>query len=266
MKNCFLFNCCLFILISGSGFFPAHVYSQEQGEIRVLSYNIHHANPPSIPDSIDLPAIARVIRESNADLVALQEVDVHTRRSGKQIHQAAVLAELTGMYYYFSKSITHQGGAYGNAILSRFPINSPQKIQLSEEEGTEPRALLSVQVSLPGGKEMLFASTHLDFSNENITARQAADIARHFETATLPVVLAGDFNASPGSKAIKELDQYFERSCVENCPPTIPVVNPNRTIDFIFYKPASILEVIDHQVISETYASDHLPVLGIFTW
>ncbi|WP_162416134.1 endonuclease/exonuclease/phosphatase family protein [Cyclobacterium roseum] len=266
MKICSPFNSFLLIALSIFGFFPSQVYGQEQAQLRVLAYNIHHANPPSIPDSIDLPAIARVIRESNADLVALQEVDVHTQRSGKEIHQAAVLAQLTGMNYYFSKSITHQGGEYGNAILSRYPIASSEKIALSSEEGTEPRTLLSVQVRLPEGKVILFAATHLDFSSASNTARQAADITRHFEKTSLPVILAGDFNAVPGSEAINTLDAFFKRSCEENCPPTIPVINPEKTIDFIFYRPVGSLAVTGHQVISETYASDHLPVLGTFTW
>lgn len=255
-----------FLFLFGLAVSPTHLHAQEESLVRVLAYNIHHANPPSIPDSIDLPAIARVIRESNADLVALQEVDVHTQRSGKGLHQAAVLAELTGMYYYFAKSIPYQGGEYGNAILSRFPIESSEKIPLFSADGTEPRALLSVQVSLPGGKRILFASTHLDFSSASNTARQAADITRHFEKATLPIIVAGDFNAPPGSEAITELDNYFKRTCEENCPPTIPVVNPKRTIDFIFYRPASSFAVNEHQVLSETYASDHLPVLATFTW
>ncbi|MDN3688369.1 endonuclease/exonuclease/phosphatase family protein [Cyclobacterium jeungdonense] len=266
MKTRIPIKCFLLLFFSVLGLFPSYIYGQEQPRVRVLAYNIHHANPPSNPDSIDLPAIARVIRESKADLVALQEVDVYTQRSGKGLHQAAVLADLTGMYYYFSKSITHQGGEYGNAILSRFPIESAEKIALSAEDGTEPRTLLSVQVSLPGGKKILFASTHLDFSNASNTARQAADITGHFEKATLPIILAGDFNASPGSDAINELDSYFKRSCEENCPPTIPVVNPKRTIDFIFYKAAGSLAVTGHHVIPETYASDHLPVLATFTW
>jgi len=56
--------------------------------LRVLCYNIHHANPPSRPNIIDLDAIANVIKKEQPHLVALQEVDVFTERSGKSIHQA----------------------------------------------------------------------------------------------------------------------------------------------------------------------------------
>src|SRR5690554_4405995 len=81
--------------------------------LKVLSYNIHHANPPSKPDFIDLPAIAKVINESDADLVALQEVDVNTIRSGKGINQTEELGRLTNRHYFFVKGIDYQGGEYG---------------------------------------------------------------------------------------------------------------------------------------------------------
>lgn len=256
----------LFCLLAGLLLFglPAKVFSQN--EVKVLAYNIHHANPPSIPDSIDLPAIARVIKDSGADLVALQEVDVHTQRSGSGLHQAKMLAEMTGMYFYFERSISYQGGEYGNAILSRFPIERKEKLQLSSAEDTEPRALLVVKVTLPGGEKLKFASTHLDFSSSTNAANQAKDITAYFEKETLPLIIAGDFNAVIGSAAINELDNHFTRTCQDDCPPTIPVVDPQKAIDFIFYRPHQDIGVMEHRVINETYASDHLPVLATLAW
>ncbi|SHN34057.1 Metal-dependent hydrolase, endonuclease/exonuclease/phosphatase family [Cyclobacterium lianum] len=237
-----------------------------QNELKVLAYNIHHANPPSIPDSIDLPAIARVIQESGADLVALQEVDVYTQRSGAGSHQAKALAEMTGMHYYFEASISFQGGQYGNAILSRFPIGEGRKKSLTSAPGTEPRALLVVEVTLSAGEKIKFASTHLDFSSDVNAANQASDISAFFDGEELPVILAGDFNAEIGSAAIDELDGFFKRTCPEDCPPTIPVLEPRKAIDFIFYRPADKIQVKEHRVIDEKYASDHLPVLATLYW
>lgn len=79
-------------------------------QLRILCYNIHHANPPSKPGLIDLAAVANVIKQQAPDLVALQEVDVNTIRSGKTSNQAADLAKLSGMpYYYFAKAIDYEG-------------------------------------------------------------------------------------------------------------------------------------------------------------
>jgi endonuclease/exonuclease/phosphatase family metal-dependent hydrolase len=78
-----------------------------------------------------------------------------------------------------------------------------------------------------------------------------------------PVVMAGDLNAVDTSAVIKALDEAFVRTCAKGCPYTIPVDSPSKTIDFIAFRPASRFRVIDHRVITEKYASDHLPVVSV---
>src|SRR5690606_6599330 len=149
--------------------------------LKVLSYNIHHANPPSIPDSIDIDAIAKVIIESGAELVALQEVDVHTIRSGKSSNQAEELGKLTGMDVFFSKGIDYQGGEYGTAILSKHPITDTHRYELPNLEGlqSEPRTLAVVTVEVNGIK-LKFANTHLDYTNAENNQLQVARIMEVF--------------------------------------------------------------------------------------
>ena len=80
-----VFACCLVVVVSCNRSLQQDTTrgasSADKNQLTVLSYNIHHANPPSKPDFIDLPAIARVIKESGADVVALQEVDRDCRRT-----------------------------------------------------------------------------------------------------------------------------------------------------------------------------------------
>lgn len=237
--------------------------ADKEKPIKVLCYNIHHANPPSRPGYIDLPAIARVINESKADLVALQEVDVNTDRSGKGIHQARELAKLTGMYSFFVKTTDHGGGDYGIAILSKFPVldSASYKLPMKEGAGGEPRSVASITVAVPGGKKVVFASTHLDLKPAN-KSLHSAELNSIFKNQRYPVILAGDFNSTPESEVIKEMDTQFTRTCTEGCGFTIPEVNPNRTIDYIMYSKSAKIEVVSHQVIAEPYASDHLPVLA----
>lgn len=237
------------------------------GQLKVLSYNIHHANPPSVPDSIDLNAIAEVIRDSGADLVALQEVDVHTQRSGKSSHQAEELGEILGMNVFFSKGIDYQGGEYGTAILSKFPLLETQRHELPNLEGlkSEPRTLAVVTVEVDG-KKIKFANTHLDYTNAENNLLQVKEIMGIFEGESLPVIMAGDFNAVPESRSIQMLDRAFIRSCTENCSFTSPQVQPRRTIDYIMASIGSGLEVQEHRIIKEEYASDHLPVLAVYGW
>lgn len=248
------------LLISGP------IYGQKGKELKVMAYNIHHANPPSKPDLIDVEAIAKVINSSKPDLVALQEVDVNTKRSGVNLNQAKELASLTGMNFYFEPSMPYQGGGYGNAILSKFPIDKQFFHQLITEEKSEPRAILTVEVTLPGNQKLKFASTHLDFKSDAITALQAEDIVSYFKNDQIPVIIAGDFNAISASDAIQLLDKNFDRTCQGECPPTIPVNNPDKAIDFIFYRAHKDFVVKHHEVIVERYASDHLPVFAILSY
>lgn len=255
---------------TGAGTKATHRNSQDTGRstiIRVLCYNIHHANPPSRTGLIDMKAIANVINTEQADVVALQEVDVYTTRSGSSLHQAEELGRLTGMKAYFAKAIDYAGGEYGIAILSKHPMESMRNLPLPTAAGTggEPRTLATAVITLPQGEKILFACTHLDAQRSDTNrVMQAEKIVDLLQKEKVPIILAGDFNAAPATPTINIFDKYFTRSCLTDCPFTIPVINPTRTIDFIVYTPANRFRVIDHKVIPETYASDHRPVLAVF--
>lgn len=233
--------------------------------IRVMTYNIHHCNPPSAGTRIDIDAIARVITKENPDLVALQEVDVNTERSGKGINQAKELAKQTGMHFFFSKAIDHQGGDYGVAVLSRLPILDSTRFILPIDPaiGGEVRTIAAITVEVAKGKKIVFASTHLDLKEQNRIS-QAELIVKHFGESKLPMILGGDFNALMDSPVMRFLGQHFSRSC-QDCKPTIPVVNPNRAIDFILFGPDRGFKSQTTRVIDEQYASDHLPVVAELT-
>ncbi|MCX2453345.1 endonuclease/exonuclease/phosphatase family protein [Pedobacter sp. PLR] len=232
--------------------------------LKVMTYNIHHGNPPERPGVIDLPAIAAVIKQHTPDLVALQEIDKLTKRTG-QVDQLKTLAELTGMFYFFSKGIDFEGGEYGVGILSRYPINSSNRYPLPSKAGldAEARSLAVVQVTLPNGKPLNFASTHLDLNNEH-RMLQVKEINRLLGSKKGDVILAGDLNLTSTTPAMKILEQHFTRSCTENCAPTIPQDVPTEEIDFILLKKGSRMKVISHQVFPNIDASDHLPVMAIY--
>lgn len=234
--------------------------------LKVMSYNIHHCNPPSMQDSIDINAIVNVIRSENPDLLAIQEVDVNTKRSGV-LNQAAAIANKLNMYYFFAKSIDYQGGEYGVAIISKYTLNETVVYHLPTKAGTngEPRVLATAKIILPNGAAVRFGCTHLDAqSDETNRQLQIEKIGEIASSELLPFVIAGDFNATPGSNIINSLDRYFKRTC-QSCDYTIPAVNPTKAIDFIAYHPENKFNVINHKVVSEQYASDHRPVVALMT-
>lgn len=272
MKTLYIFSLAFGFLFSGCSrktIPQGHTSKVSDGNgsvVSFLSYNIHHANPPSKAGVIDVNAIAGVINQQKVDIVALQEVDVNTTRSGVSLNEAVEIARLTGMNVFFAKAIDYAGGEYGVAILSKFPMEDKSNTPLPTDEATkgEHRTLATATIVLPDHKKFMFACTHLDAQGADINRQlQIKKILEVVKQESLPVVIAGDFNSLPGSDVIKQLDSYFTRSCMLNCPFTIPETSPNRTIDYIAFAPVSKFSVVSHSVIAESYASDHRPVKAV---
>lgn len=227
--------------------------------VKILTYNIHHANPPSTPGKIDIEAIAKVINDSKADIIGIQEVDINVSRS-EMVNQAEKLAELTGTEYFFSKGIDLEKGYYGVLILSKHKIVGNRRYDLPMPVKSENRSLAIVDVELPGGKTVSLANTHLDLKEENRIA-QSEFINELGELYKKPLILVGDLNAKPDSKPIKILEEYFVRNTTSN-QPTSPNVNTKNEIDYIMVLKNREFNWKTYQVIKEEYASDHLPLLA----
>ncbi len=234
-------------------------------QLRILTYNIHHGE--GVDGNFDLPRIARVILDARPDLVALQEVDNQTSRSGG-IDQAAELGRLTGMHVVFGKAMDYAGGGYGEAILSRYPIEKSRNHILPAGEGHEPRAAIEVVVGAgPGGGRVRFIGTHLDHTrDETDRINQALEILHIFKDDDIPMILAGDLNAESDSEPMRILYGEWSDTFADDPQPTIPVENPRRRIDYVLYRPADAWRVVGKEVIDERIASDHRPVLVVFTY
>jgi endonuclease/exonuclease/phosphatase family metal-dependent hydrolase len=231
--------------------------------LRILTYNIHHAE--GVDKKLDIPRIANLIRAAEADLVAVQEVDFKTRRTGS-VDQPAELARLTGMHVYFAKAMDYQGGQYGQVILSRHPLTDTKTHPLPPtEQGVEPRIMAEARVKI-GDQSIAFFATHLDHQNEARRLKQVEEIAR--VTANLKddtiALLAGDLNARPESAPITTLTKQWTDPSAGKGLLTIPAEKPKAQIDFVLYRPKERLRPVDVKVIDEAVASDHRPVLAVF--
>lgn len=239
---------------------------EQDDNLKIMSYNIHHANPPDRPGVIDLESIAKIIVETDPDLVALQEVDKFTNRSGAKINQTQRLASLTNMNGYFAKAMNYDGGEYGVAILSRFQIEDSAKLTLpvdSTLKGSagEPRVLTSVKITMPEGQKIYFGSTHLDSFHKDNRILQMRKIIENLSDLDYPIIIAGDFNATPDSEEIQLMLDNFRSTCLDNCKPTASAENPTRTIDYVFYKSEAEFNIKKYEVLDSKKASDHLPVI-----
>ena len=239
--------------------------------LRVMTYNIYGARATSPANAADLDAIAEVIRRQNPDFVTLNEVDVFTNRTGKDVHQARDQAEKLGMEWHFSKAIDRDGGEYGDAVLSKYPILEKRSYRLpcAAEQPGEDRSLCVIRVQIDG-KDLYVASTHLDhLSGDASRLVQATEIRRIRDTELEgDLILCGDLNAIPSSNVIATMTSFLT-----NTGPidqyTFPSDDPSRKIDYIMYAPIEHFGVQNCQVVSRgdqqvggVDASDHRPVIA----
>lgn len=238
--------------------------AQSADSLRIITYNIHHANPPSKPGVIDVDAIINVFKKYPADVIALQEVDVNTKRSGN-MNEAKMIADGLGMHFFFAKAIDYDGGYYGVALLSRFPMKDTQAILLPMDSTVkgEQRVLATASITISSKKRIVIGCTHLDHQKDSKSRQlQIAAIKKFSKKIAHPFFIAGDFNAETESDIITQLSEDFQRTC-DTCPFTFPAIFPIRTIDFIAFRKSKKIKVISHAVIPESYASDHLPVRAV---
>lgn len=229
--------------------------------LRVLCYNIHHGE--GLDGRLDLERIAHLITAQRADLVALQEVERGTERTGRR-DLAAELGRLTGLTPHFVKNIPYQGGEYGIAVLTRFPIKRTAHTLLKRFGDGEQRGVQHLVLEVRG-REVLLLNTHLDHRRDPAERNHSAEELRQIVAAAgaTPIILCGDFNATPDSAAIRRIAEILTDawSVVGKGPGhTIPVRQPNRRIDYIWVSSPGLVPVSMEVLRSE--ASDHLPIVA----
>lgn len=239
--------------------------AQKSGEtIKILSYNIYHGENPLHAGEGNIEQIAALIRKFQPDLVALQEVDSMTTRTervyGSKVDLVQKLAELTGFSGYFAKAMDYAEGGYGEGVLVKG--NGQFETQnLPLPAGGEPRAAAWVTYTLPKGKEIAFAGTHLCHQFEENRIAQVAAVSQRAENQKLPTIWVGDLNFKPESNAYKSIKGSWKDAGALPSPysPTYGSLEDGARIDYVWFD-SSKFKLMDYQVLNVPH-SDHYPVL-----
>lgn len=228
--------------------------------IRVLTYNIYHGE--TMKGDFDLDLIADVIKSTNPDLVALQEVDYKTNRARK-MDLATELGYRTNLIPLFGRAMYYDDGEYGEGLLSKYTFLQTFNHPLPHADGKEPRALLEAIVVLESGDTIRFAGTHLDHTQNDYDRQiQADEINRIYNKDTLPTILAGDLNDTANKPVIKSMFTEWTPVYKESVG-TYPSSFAARKIDYILFKPAHKWRVVEKRVICDMVASDHCAVFAV---
>jgi len=229
--------------------------------LRVVVWNIHHGR--GLDDRVDLARVADELRALSPDVVLLQEVDVGVRRSGR-VDTPAELAARLAMHPAFERNIRYQGGDYGNAILSRWPIESVDNLRYRMLREGEQRGLLTIRAATPRGP-LLIGCTHLDARRDDSERMQnAPEILARVAGGELDLV-GGDFNDQPSGRlyAVMQgalIDCWGEAG--EGDGYTYPAAAPEKRIDWLLRARGAAWRTVHAEVVP-TSASDHRPVLFV---
>jgi endonuclease/exonuclease/phosphatase family metal-dependent hydrolase len=223
--------------------------------LRLLTYNTHSCRGV---DGIEDPArILAVIREAEADIIALQEVDQRTAADQDFLHR---LRSMEDYAVVFDPTLTRpQGGAYGNALLSRWPIRSSVRLDLSVR-AREPRGAIRAEIETPRGLVSATA-THLGLRPAERREQVNRLLALPKAKDAYAQVLLGDFNEWwLWGRPLRRLHRHYGAApSIRSFPSQWPIFH----LDRIWVRPRRRLRSIStvRTALSRT-ASDHLPVMA----
>ncbi|MFF5992490.1 endonuclease/exonuclease/phosphatase family protein [Prauserella flavalba] len=250
--------------------------ARQDPALRVLSFNVHAGI--GADGTFDLARTAEAIRATGADVVGLQEVDVHWSARSGYADEARELARLTGLRVYFAPIYDleperghEQRRRYGVAVLSRHPIVAAANHSLTRLSTVEPDPVpelapgfAEVVVSVRGEPVHVY-TTHLDHRPDPaVRAAQAREMVAVLDRAPPGTrqVLTGDLNAEPDAP---ELAPLFARvTDAWRAAPgtgeghTHPAPEPTSRIDYVAF--SGPLRAT-HASVPATEVSDHRPVL-----
>jgi endonuclease/exonuclease/phosphatase family metal-dependent hydrolase len=229
--------------------------------LKIVTYNVHKCR--GLDGRTSAARIAEVLHEVDAGVIALQEV---------MEHQAECISNELKMPYALGENRKHRGWAYGNVVLSRFPIRMTHNYDLSVL-GREERGCLRADLQVNGGGLLHIFNVHLGTAllerrvqgRRLVTGELLNDVA-----IESPRIVLGDFNEWTRGLATRLLRSHLESADVKlhlNWSRTYPGVLPFLHLDHIYYDRALKLEkLMLHRTRKALMASDHLPLIGEFAW
>jgi endonuclease/exonuclease/phosphatase family metal-dependent hydrolase len=238
-----------------------------ESAIVVATYNIHTC--VGVDRRYDPERIATVLRELNADIIGLQEVDAR-HRDKRRLDQWAYFAEETGLVAVPGPNAAdRRRGRFGNALLTRWPVLGVRRIDLSVK-GYEPRGAIDADLLIEN-RVLRVVATHfgLHGPERRLQAQRVLDaIAVPPANGAAPadaVVIMGDLNEWRGRRGgIPALERRLGRA---PAPRTFPSWCPVLPLDRIYAgDPVEIVTLEVHRSPLARIASDHLPLRAALRW
>jgi endonuclease/exonuclease/phosphatase family metal-dependent hydrolase len=234
--------------------------------MRIVTYNIHRSR--GLDGRVRPDRIAAVLEEIAPDVIALQEV-LSIEGEEAEKNQAEYIARRLGFHYALGENRRMRGGAYGNVVLSRFPLRTVRNYDISVS-GCERRGCLHTDIRLPDGELLHVFNVHLGLAllERRRQARQLVDEVLGDPVLRGPRVMLGDFNEWTRGLTTRLLGRHLKSVNLRRhlkWARTYPGIMPLLSLDHIYFDPSLDLEKLTlHRSRTALMASDHLPLVADF--
>lgn len=241
--------------------------TKEKTVIRVATYNIHKCR--GMDGRIRPQRVAEVLRELGVDVIALQEV-VSLSGGKREQNQAQFLADTLGFEFRIGETRKLRGAAYGNVVLSRFPVKEVEVYDLPASR-REPRGCIRCDLEIAQGKLVHVFNIHLGTGylerRRQAQMLMSRDILRSPRVKHSRLVL-GDFNEWTRGLVSRVLQQEFESVDIElhlRRKRTYPGMLPIMHLDHMYFdRELALQKFLLHRSRMALMASDHLPLVAEF--
>jgi endonuclease/exonuclease/phosphatase family metal-dependent hydrolase len=233
------------------------------GPITLVTYNVHSL--VGTDGRFDVDRIAGVIRETGADIVALEECGDFRGEIPPGAPER--LADALDLPMAFATTVEVGGRRFGNAVLARFPVRAARKYDLSAGGLLEPRKALRVDLEVAPGVTLAVVCVHIGLYPLERGAQVRAVGRRVLRGIAGPAVLCGDFNHwLPGRDGAIERAGFADVARSLDAEETsFPSGHPMLRLDRVYVN-AGVrpLGVHVHRSDASARASDHLPLVCKF--
>ena len=244
----------------------------EKANLSLLTLNLAHGRDTALNQVLvntrktydNLDAVADVLTEVNADIVALQEADAPSLWSGRFDH----VAYLAGQADYACRVHgLHSGiwvASYGTALLTHASMREAGSVPFSSPGISRSKGYVSAQIGVRRGdveRRVTLVSVHLDFLRARTRARQIAEMTENLKSVRGPLIVLGDFNSewSASDSQVKALAESLELQAFAPEAEHLATFSKlgNKRLDWILI--SQDLEFVDYRVLPDEVA-DHLAV------
>lgn len=262
MKNLSMTMILIFSLFSIS--VKSQTVDNENNVLNIMSYNI----AGFMLYEKEIGIISNLIKKYDVDLVGMQEVDSMHPRLGlypQNHYVVGIMKAKTGLNGYYMGA--HYNNTYGLGVLSKKSAIGNKKI-ITPNNGVDPESQI---IQIVEFKNYFLFNTHFTAAtngqwNRLESAKLLNRLAKQYSYK--PIFLVGDLNAEPHEEPIHTLQNEWTLINYTEVN-TFPATLPRKTIDYVFAydnkdangTPRNYNNRIKTEVIPETEASDHRPVL-----